>query len=85
MLCQTNDEVLTDLKKSIDIIGSRKAFCFPFYAYDDRTIELVKQAGFELAFIGGGYKANRNQDKWHVPRYQILKNTSLDTFANYVS
>ena len=85
MLCQTNDEVLTDLKKSIDIIGSKKAFCFPFYAYDDRTIELVKQAGFELAFIGGGYKANRNQDKWHVPRYQILKNTSLDTFANYVS
>ena len=85
MLCQTNEEVLTDLKKSIDIIGSKKAFCFPFYAYDDRTIELVKQAGFELAFIGGGYKANRNQDKWHVPRYQILKNTSLDTFANYVS
>ena len=85
MLCQTNDEVLVDLKKSIDIIGSKKAFCFPFYAYDDRTIELVKQAGFELAFIGGGYKANRNQDKWHVPRYQILKNTSLDTFANYVS
>lgn len=85
MLCQTNEEVLTDLKKSIDIIGSKKAFCFPFYAYDDRTIELVKQAGFELAFIGGGYKANRNQDKWHVPRYQILKNTSLATFANYVS
>ena len=85
MLCQTKEEVLTDLKKSIDIIGSKKAFCFPFYAYDDRTIELVKQAGFELAFIGGGYKANRNQDKWHVPRYQILKNTSLDTFANYVS
>lgn len=85
MLCQTNDEVLLDLKKSIDIIGSNKAFCFPFYAYDDRTISLVQQAGFELAFIGGGYKANRNQDKWHIPRYQILKNTSLDTFINYVS
>lgn len=85
MLCQSNDEVLTDLKKSIDIIGSSKAFCFPFYAYDARTIGLVKDAGFDLAFIGGGEKASRSNDKWHVPRYQILKNTSLDTFINYVS
>ena len=85
MLCQNNEEVLTDLKKSIDIIGSKKAFCFPFYAYDDRTINLVKEAGFELAFIGGGYKASRSTDKWHVPRYQILKTTSLDSFISMVN
>lgn len=85
MLCQTNDEVLLDLKKSIDIVGSKKAFCFPFYAYDNRTVELVKQAGFELAFIGGNYKANRNQDKWRIPRFPIYKNTTLETFINYVS
>lgn len=85
MLCQSNDEVLNDLKKSIEVIGSSKAFCFPFYAYDDRTIGLVKEAGFDLAFIGGGTKATRSTDKWHVPRYQILKGTSLDTFINYVS
>lgn len=85
MLCQNNEQVLTDLKKSIEIIGSKKAFCFPFYAYDDRTINLVKEAGFELAFIGGGYKASRNTDKWHVPRYQVLKTTSLDSFISMVS
>ena len=85
MLCQSDEEVVNDLKKSIDIIGSKKAFCFPFYAYDDRAINNVKNAGFELAFIGGGYKATRSTDKWHIPRYQILKGTSLDTFATYVN
>ena len=85
MLCQGNEEVLNDLKTSIEITGSKLGFCFPFYAYDDRTISLVKEAGFELAFIGGGYKASRNNDKWHIPRYQIKQSTTLETFINYIS
>ena len=85
MLCLNRDEVLNDLKKSIEITGSKNAFCFPFYAYDDNSINLVKEAGFELAFIGGGRKANRSDDKYHIPRYQIRQTTDINTFINYVS
>ncbi len=85
MLCLSRDEVLNDLKKSIEITGSKNAFCFPFYAYDDNSINLVKEAGFELAFIGGGRKANRSDDKYHIPRYQIRQTTDINTFINYVS
>lgn len=85
MLCQSNEEVLNDLKTSISITGSKLGFCFPFYAYNDNAISLVKQAGFELAFIGGGYKATRQTDKYKIPRYQIKQDTSLDTFIKYVS
>ena len=85
MLCLNRDEVLNDLKKSIEITGSKTAFCFPFYAYDDNSISIVKEAGFELAFIGGGRKASRSDDKYHIPRYQIRQTTDINTFINYVS
>ena len=85
MLCNDNNTVLNDLKTSISITKSTLAFCFPFYAYNDNAIQLVKEAGFELAFIGGNRKASRNDDKYHIPRYPIQKSTSLEQFINFVS
>lgn len=85
MLCNSDQDVLNDLKASINVTNSKLAFCFPFYAYNDNAIKLVKEAGFELAFIGGGYKVSRNTDKYHIPRYQIKQSTSLETFINYVN
>ena len=85
MLCSSDEEVRNDLKKSIDITKSKLSFCFPFYAYDDRTISLVKEAGFDLAFIGGNTKANRSKDKYHIPRYPIRANTTLQEVINYVN
>lgn len=85
MLCLSKNEVLEDLKRSISVTNSKLAFCFPFYAYTDETIDDVKQAGFSLAFIGGGRKAMRRVDPYHIPRYQIKQQTSLDQFIKYVS
>ena len=85
LLCSSNDAVMYDLTTSISITKSNLGFCFPLYAYDDNSINLVKQAGFQMAFIGGGYKANRNIDKYHIPRYQILQSTSLDSFKSFVN
>jgi len=84
-LCISSDELLTDLNKSIEILGTNKAFCFPFYAYNKSMIQTVKNAGFKLAFIGGNYKANRNVDKYKIPRYVIYKNTSLNQFINMIN
>ena len=85
MLCSSNEHVLNDLRTSISITGSSNAFCFPLYAYDDNAINLVKEAGFKTAFIGGGYKVTKQTDKYHIPRYQIHHDTSLDTFINMVN
>ena len=85
MLCLNSDEVLKDLEKSISITKSKQAFCFPFYAYNQNAIELVKKAGFELAFIGGQKKATRNTDKYRIPRYVILKQATLEDFKHYVN
>ena len=83
--CVSHDELLKDLQKSIRVTKSDKAFCFPFYDYSDSSIEVVKEAGFKTAFIGGSRKASRNDDKYKIPRYQISEYTSLETFKRYVS
>lgn len=85
MLCLSKEKVLEDLKKSIEITGSKKAFCFPFYAYNNSTIQSVKDAGFSLAFVGGYTKASRLSDKYKIPRFPIQKNTSLNEFIRIVS
>lgn len=85
MLCSSDDQVRSDLKKSIAIVKSKLSFCFPFYAYNDNTVKIVKEVGFELAFIGGNTKASRSNDKYHVPRFPIQTDTTLKEFINYVN
>lgn len=85
MLCSTKEQVLNDLKKSIEILGTNTAFCFPFYAYNDSTIESVKEVGFKLAFVGGNVKATRNSNKYMIPRYPVYNSTSLNQFINMVN
>lgn len=85
MLCQNNEQVLADLRRSVEIVKSKKAFCFPFYAYDDRTIGLVKEVGFEMAFVGGSRKARRTDNKWAIPRYPVIQSHSLNDIIEMVS
>ena len=85
ILCSSDEYVLNDLKMSIAVTGSKTSFCFPFYAYNDHAIELVKQAGFEIAFIGESRKASRNDDKYKIPRFPIQQDTSLQQIINMVS
>lgn len=84
MLCSTEEQVLADLALSISVTGSTKAFCFPFYLYDNQAISRVKQAGFELAFIGGNKPVTREMDNYHLTRYPIYKTTSINEFIKMI-
>lgn len=83
--CKNNKEILDDLKKSIKITNSNDAFCFPFYAQDERTRNLVKEAGFKVAFIGGNRRSTRNDNKMLEPRYPIKANITLEEFIRIVT
>lgn len=85
MLCLNKEEVLSDLKLSIALLQSNIAFCFPFYAYNNTVIDLVKEVGFKLAFIGGDYKATRSTDKYKIPRYHMYDSTTLTQFINMIA
>lgn len=83
-VCATKEELVEDLKKSLQIIGDNTSFCFPFYNYSNTAIQGVKDVGFKLAFIGGNRKATRNDDKFKIPRYPIYKNTTMQQFISMV-
>ena len=83
--CVSYEELKEDLHKSAVVIGSKQAFCFPFYDYTEQSVKAVKEEGFKVAFIGESRKASRNDDKWKIPRYPIYDSTSLETFKNMIS
>lgn len=85
LLCSTREKILEDLKKSVEITGSKNAFCFPMYVYNDKTLSVLDEIGFRIAFVGGDTKATRNNDKYKIPRYHIYRETSLDQFINMIS
>ena len=86
ILCFSDEIILEDLKKSRESLNNTPYFCYPFYDYNDRAINLLKQAGFSMAFAGQiGGKARVGIDKYKIPRYVIYNYTSMNTFINYVS
>ena len=84
LLCSSREQVLEDLSRSADITGSKNAFCFPMYVYNDTTFDVLREIGFKLAFVGGDVKASRSNDKYKVPRYHIYRDTSLDQFIDMI-
>ncbi len=82
--CLPEKEILNDLKLSRETLNNTKAFCFPFYEYSDYSINLVKEAGFEMAFIGGSTKIKKGIDPYKIPRYPILSSFGVDYISNLV-
>lgn len=82
--CLDEDIVLTDLKNSRETLNNTKAFCFPFFEYSDYSINLVKKAGFAMAFIGGGTKIKPGIDPYKIPRYTFFNNTSVDYLKSLI-
>ena len=64
-------------------------FCYPFYEYNDYSIEVLKEAGFTMAFGGygeaGNYKVKPGINKFKLPRYVIYNYTTASTLASYIN
>lgn len=85
LLCSSYEEIIDDLNNSINDVDSNIAFCFPFYAYNDKVLKALEEKNFKIAFIGGGVKASRNSNKYLIPRYPIYKSVTLEQFINYIN
>lgn len=85
--CFDRETVLEDLRKSRESLGNTPYFCYPFYEVSNRGIDLLKEAGFTMAFAGqiADSKTRVGTDKFRIPRYVIYGTTSMNTFISYVS
>lgn len=83
--CLSGEDIFNDLNTSINKLGTKKAFCYPFYSYSDSAIEQIKKAGFSVAFVGGNRKVTREDDSYLIPRYPIQKDISMEEFIKIIS
>ena len=85
LLCLGDQTILDDLKKSRESLNNTEILCYPFYEYNARTIELVKQAGFKMALAGGYRKAKVGDNIYAVPRFELGNYTTIDEFIKIVN
>lgn len=86
--CMEKGKLLADLKASREKLDNTTYFCYPFYEYNNYSIEVLKEAGFTMAFggymEGGRTRAAPGIDKFRIPRYIIYSYTNVNTIANYI-
>ncbi len=83
--CMARDKILEDLRKSREQLNGSTVFCYPFFEYNDYAISLLKEAGFEMAFIGGRTKIKVGSDKYKLPRYGIINTTYVSDIKKIVN
>lgn len=85
ILCKDKSKIVEDLKKSSESLNNSKYFAYPFYEYNDHAIEALKEAGFKMAFAGGGRKVTRGVDKYKIPRFGISNTDTLEKIVKIIS
>ena len=82
--CLPKNVLLEDLKKSRDKLNGTEAFCYPFYEFNDYSTQVIKEAGFKMAFIGGMKKVTKSTDLYHIPRISFNSTTTLNEYINWI-
>lgn len=83
--CLPKETLLNDLKTSKEILHGSSYFCYPFYEYNDYAIEVLKEAGYRMAFIGGNRKVRPGMNPMLLPRYPIVSDMDASDIARIVS
>lgn len=85
ILCEDEELIKQDLKTSQEKLNGAIAFAYPFYDYNNRVINILKETGFELAFIGADTTlglANQNTDLFKIPRLTLSSLTTMEDFID---
>ena len=85
LVCYDYEKAKQDIQKSLDIIGNNDSFCYPFYDYSDKAIQVIKDLGFQVAFAGGNQKASRLSNRYIIPRYPIYNSHGVDYIQRIVN
>ncbi|ADU29695.1 polysaccharide deacetylase family protein [Evansella cellulosilytica] len=76
-----NDEIKEDLLSSINNLNDNKrAFAYPYGEYNDRTITILEEIGFEMAFTTAYTNAKVGDNLYEIPRKEVYANTSIEEF-----
>lgn len=71
LITEPDQAILTDLQLSRSKLNNTPYFAYPFGKFSDHTIELLKKAGFTMAFTTKQGMVYPGTDYYRVPRYEI--------------
>jgi len=74
------DEGMSDLKRSIKILGNSDAFAYPYGDYTEECEKEVKDAGFRAAVTTAYGRVSPGADPYLLPRIRICGNITLEEF-----
>ena len=87
--CLSEEIIQEDLKTSRKLLNNTTYFCYPFYEYNDYSIEQLKKAGFTMAFIGesrrGDNLVHTDSNKFKLRRFVIVDYTTMNDLSNYIN
>ncbi|MBE6144342.1 MAG: hypothetical protein E7169_02075 [Firmicutes bacterium] len=78
--CLPKETLLKDLKESRERTNMTTVFAYPFYDFNEYSIQILKEAGFTMGF--GGYYENGlpnmvvGGDKFRIPRFTFEGSTT---------
>lgn len=84
-LSLSHDEAYSDVTTSQSFIGSSKVFCYPFGHYNDSCVQVLKDAGYNLAFTTKYGRVRPGDKPYELSRIRMSKGDSLKTFITKVS
>ena len=83
--CIDYDAGLADLKKSSELLNGSKYLAYPFGEYTDLSIQLLKDAGYTMAFTTEWRNARVGENKYLVPRIYMYNEYTLEKFKRIVN
>lgn len=85
MLSWSYDKIMADVKQSSQTLGGSTVFCYPFGQYNELDKQVLKDAGYKLAFTTEGGRVYQGSDKYALPRVRMSRGVSLSSFASMVN
>lgn len=85
--CLAKETLLDDLANSRKKLSGSTAIAYPFYEYNDYSIEVLKEAGFTMAFAGESVHSDNlvhvGSNKFKLPRFVMVNYTTKENLDKY--
>ena len=87
--CLEREVLLNDLKISSEKLNGSTVIAYPFYEYNNYSIDVLKESGYTMAFAGesnyGDNLVHVGDNKYELPRFVMTNYTTLNDLDNYLS
>lgn len=85
ILCVNYDEGIKDLKKSVEVAKNNWVIAYPFGAYNDHAIDMVKDVGIKMGVTTDFGKVNPGDDLYKLNRIRISNDYDFEYFVAAVN